>query len=97
MIKIFRTHHFPFRLSLSLDVDECGDGNVTCEDGKYCSNNPGSYACLECDKACSQCTSSGTEKCSACNSGFELTNNGCEGKRDLIPKFCLCCFVSMKI
>ncbi|XP_028407866.1 cysteine-rich with EGF-like domain protein 2-B isoform X2 [Dendronephthya gigantea] len=60
------------------DDDECSDGKVTCEDGKYCSNNPGSYACLECDKACSQCAGPGTEKCSACNSGFELTDKGCE-------------------
>ena len=29
----------------SADKDECAEG-VTCEDGKYCSNTPGSYECV---------------------------------------------------
>ena len=63
----------------SLDIDECAGENVDCEDGKYCANNPGSYSCVDCDKPCSKCSEPGTEKCTACNSGFELTEKGCEG------------------
>ncbi|CAB4040571.1 Cysteine-rich with EGF-like domain 2, partial [Paramuricea clavata] len=63
------------------DIDECADASTTCEDGKYCDNNPGSLACLDCDKACSQCSGAGPEKCSACNAGFQLTDKGCEGTK----------------
>ena len=33
-------------LSLGLDVDECGENSTICENGKFCDNTPGSYACL---------------------------------------------------
>jgi hypothetical protein len=62
-----------------IDIDECADENTKCDDGKYCGNSPGSFACLECDKACSQCSGPGPENCTACNSGFESTDKGCEG------------------
>lgn len=68
-----------FSLSLFIDIDECAIGDVNCEDGKYCANTPGSYECTDCDKACSQCSGPGTEKCSACNSGYEMRDKGCEG------------------
>lgn len=32
-------------LSLVLDVDECGENSTICENGKFCDNTPGSYAC----------------------------------------------------
>ena len=63
----------------SLDIDECADENTKCDEGKYCANSPGSFACMDCDKACSQCLEAGPEKCTACNSGFQLTDKGCEG------------------
>ena len=62
-----------------LDIDECADENTECEDGKYCANNAGSFACLTCDQPCTQCSGPGTEKCTACSSGFQLTEKGCEG------------------
>ena len=77
------THQDPF----SLDIDECADENTKCEDGKYCANNPGSFACVNCDQPCSQCSGPGTEKCTACSSGFQLTEKGCEGLYILLTEF----------
>ena len=81
MISTPHLHPYLQACPFLVDIDECADENTHCDDGKYCSNNPGSFACVDCNKACSLCSDPGTEKCSACNAGFQLTDKGCEGMK----------------
>lgn len=60
------------------DVDECGENSTICENGKFCDNTPGSYACRVCDSACDTCIGEGSRGCTKCNPGYKMTDNDCK-------------------
>eukprot|EP00056_Hartaetosiga_gracilis_P011503 m.175175 g.175175 ORF g.175175 m.175175 type:complete len:516 (+) comp13511_c0_seq2:100-1647(+) len=61
------------------DIDECKQDDICNEAGQFCSNTPGSYACLSCNNKCKQCIGAAPNECSLCNEGYELnTQNGQE-------------------
>ena len=71
-----------------VDIDECNnaENRTPCEDGKYCSNNPGYYSCKKCHDACDNgtCTGQDPSDCTGdtCAEGFQLIKSlpgkGCE-------------------
>ncbi|XP_068689852.1 cysteine-rich with EGF-like domain protein 2 [Montipora foliosa] len=60
------------------DVDECAENSTICENGKFCDNSPGSYACRVCDSACETCIGKGSRGCTKCSLGYKMDNNDCK-------------------
>ncbi|XP_075238839.1 cysteine-rich with EGF-like domain protein 2-A isoform X2 [Convolutriloba macropyga] len=64
--------------SACVDIDECSnpENSEICENGKYCANKPGYFACKKCHEACNGETCSGPDPddCtgSSCAEGYEL-------------------------
>lgn len=60
------------------DVDECAENSTICENGKFCDNSPGSYACRVCNSACETCIGKGSPGCTKCSLGYKMDNNDCK-------------------
>uniref|UniRef100_A0A3Q3QG19 protein disulfide-isomerase n=1 Tax=Monopterus albus TaxID=43700 RepID=A0A3Q3QG19_MONAL len=60
-----------------VDVNECSKDPSPCKEDQYCLNTEGSYSCNACDKVCSGCTGAGPDKCQACASGYQDTEDTC--------------------
>jgi len=61
------------------DLDECIDDKTICGVKKFCVNSPGSYSCLDCDKACKTCQADGPDNCIECADGYALNDGVCTG------------------
>lgn len=60
------------------DVDECSENSTICENGKFCDNTPGSFACRVCHSACETCIGEGASGCTKCSSGYKMADNECK-------------------
>ncbi|XP_073229092.1 cysteine-rich with EGF-like domain protein 2 isoform X1 [Porites lutea] len=60
------------------DVDECSENSTICENGKFCDNAPGSFACRVCHSACETCIGEGASGCTKCSSGYKMADNECK-------------------
>ncbi|XP_023948959.2 cysteine-rich with EGF-like domain protein 2 isoform X2 [Bicyclus anynana] len=52
-----------------LDINECED-DKTCTEDQICLNSLGSFACMNCDKACEGCHGVGPDMCKKCAPGY---------------------------
>ncbi|KAK2157627.1 hypothetical protein LSH36_188g10000 [Paralvinella palmiformis] len=58
------------------DIDECeGD---PCEEDQFCSNTPGSYSCLSCNKACAGCSGPTALDCDECADEYYVDDKTCK-------------------
>lgn len=59
------------------DIDECLENEVACMENQFCINKEGSHTCLDCDKACNDCTGDGPDMCIECADGYHKKDNMC--------------------
>lgn len=59
-----------------LDINECDDIKM-CKENKFCLNSLGSYACMDCDKACDGCHGDGPDLCKKCAKGYSRKGEFC--------------------